>query len=330
MDDVFDFEGSCMDYRQSTISSHLKKELIKSLTSFMQLYNQRKDRLKRPSDSLMLAAAQVQKEASSNEMRRSLFRFSGGVLGAVFGGVVGGAGGALGAVGAATYSTLCGEINAVGATVGFLSSILGGVAGGVFSGCVGGGVSAAAGASGSSFHGVVSNVVWFIIGFTTGGAIGGTFGGRVGAAGGAIGGGFGALHGTRIAVYLVGGASVSFRGGERKKEERMTKRVNMIQQTGDNFSETIKPLVEELKTIKAISDEITSRADVQSVSEQTAKTLAAVTAMEKTISDSQRATDLPEFASSIEEAARQSREITEELMKTNTEVKKLLVSLRKH
>ena len=61
--------------------------------------------------------------------------------------------------------------------------------------------------------------------------------------------------------------------------------------SGHDFSETIKPLLLELNSIKTLGEKIKSSPDVQRVARQTAETLAAATAMEKTVGDSQRVTD---------------------------------------
>lgn len=96
-----------------------------------------------------------------------------------------------------------------------------------------------------------------------------------------------------------------------------------------DFRGAIKPLVEELKNIKTICDKMAPSDIVHSVAGQTAKTVASVTKMEETTSDPQRATDLLQFASSIEEATRQNKKINEELEMTRAEVETCLVSLRK-
>ncbi|XP_037610140.1 keratin, type I cytoskeletal 14-like [Sebastes umbrosus] len=326
MENLFDFEGGSVAYGVFTASTDQKDELITSLTSFVRLYGQRRDYLQRASESFTLAAARLHDEhedIAENKPVRCLFSVFGGVLGAACGAVTGGVGGALGAVSAATCTRFCGHINALGATFGFVGSVLGGVVGGTFCGAVGGAVCAAA--TGGPVHGVVSDVAWFTIGGATGGAIGGIFGGTVGAAGGAVGGAFGALCATRFAVFLVGHFC---RKKDSKDEKTKSMKVKMMQKSG-HFSETIKPLVDELKTIKTVSDKMASAAAVRGVAGQTAKTLTSVTAMEKSISDSQRASDLLQFVSSVEEAARQSRRITEDLETTRAEVETYLVSTRK-
>lgn len=333
MENLFDFEGCSVDYGVFTTSTDLKDELIISLTSFTLLHSQHRDRLHRTSESFTLTAAlhEMHEDVAENETARVMSTVFGGVLGAACGGVCGGVWGTLGAVSAVTCARFCGDINAVGATVGFVGSVLGGAVGGASCGAVGGALGAAAEATGSPLYAVVSDIAWFSIGFATGGAIGGVFGGTVGAAGGAVGGAFGALSGMNFAVGLVRRIVGHFSGSKDSKEQKKkSKKVNVIQKTGEDFSEAIKPLVEELKTIKSITDKMASSHFVHSVVAQTMKTLASVTAMEKTISDSQRATDLPQFVSSGEEAARQSKKITEELETMRAEVEKLLVSLRKH
>ncbi|XP_019967679.1 uncharacterized protein [Paralichthys olivaceus] len=317
MADVFEFDDGSVDFRPFTSCADPEDELVASLASFVKLYDRHEDRLQRCSQSFTQTVARVretQELVPGNKTIRGVF---GGVLGAVSGGIAGGVGGALGAVAATTCQKLCGEISAVGATVGFAGSVFGGVAGGVFTGSVGGAVCTTAS---SSLRGSVSNALWVTMGFATGGAIGGVFGGTVGAAGGAVGGGFGALQGTRFAVYVVGGAADSF-----KIEKRTRQEVNVMQHTGHDFSETIKPLLLELNSIKTLGEKIKSSPDVQRVARQTAETLAAATAMEKTVGDSQRVTDSTQL---VEEAAKQSRRICEELKTTRTDAEKLLISLR--
>ncbi|KAF0025862.1 hypothetical protein F2P81_022743 [Scophthalmus maximus] len=306
-------------------SAELKDELVPSLTSFAELYDRRTDRLQAASASFAQAAARVREEQKDESVTKTIRGMIGGAFGALSGGVAGGVFGALGGVSAGTLSILCEEISAVGATAGLAGSLIGGVGGGAFSGCIGGAVSAANAEATSSFPGVVSDAVWFSLGLATGGAMGRVFGGSVGAAGGAAGGAFGAWNGARFAVYVVGSLST-----QCLNEEKKTKEASMVQQTGHDLSETIKPLVVELNTIKTITRKITSSADVRRTAGQTAKTLAAVTAMEKTVSDSQTATDLTRFVSSVDKAARQSRRTCEELKKMRTEAEKLLGSLRTH
>lgn len=324
MENSFNSEGDSVDYRLFTTSTDLKDELIAHSTSFIRLYDQRRDRLQRTSESFKQAAVLVRKMHKDIRCLLSVF---GGVLGAACGAVAGGVWGTFGAVSAATFCRVCGDINAVGATVGFVGSVLGGAVGGSFSGALGAAVGSAA--TRRSFNGTVSNVAWFGTGFATGGAIGGIFGGTVGAAGGAVGGAFGALHATRFAVGVVGVVAGYFDGAkDKKKQENETNKVDIFQEAEENFHQVIKPLVEELKPIKMISDKMASSVAVLSVAEQTAKTLAAVTAMEDIISES--LTDLTKCVSSIEVASTQCSQVAEELEKTRAEVEKLLVSLRKH
>lgn len=308
----------------------LKVELITSLTSFLRVYSQRRAHLQRTSQLFTLTAArlhEIHKKAFDKKSVGVVFRVFGGVLGAACG-VNGGLWGALGSVGAATCARYCGRVSAVGATVGFAGSVIGGVVGGVFSGAVGGAVCAPAQLTDSPVPRVVSDVVLFSIGCATGGAIGGLFGGNVGAAGGAVGGAFGALCATRCAVFLIRGI-MRLVGSEESKEEIIKGvKVTVMEKSGD-FREAIKPLVDELKTIKSISNKMAPSDVVYGVSAQTAKTLSSVTTMEKTISESQEIrTDLKQFVSSVDEAARQGRRVTAELEETKVEVETLLASLR--
>ncbi|XP_044194095.1 uncharacterized protein LOC122971483 [Thunnus albacares] len=332
MENLFDFEGGYVDYRLFTTPTDLKDELITHLTSYIQLYDQHRDRLQRTSESFTQAAVRVHEmddDSSENTVVQGLLCVFGGVLGASCGAVAGGIIGALGAVSAATCSRFCGSVNALGATVGFVGGVFGGAVGGSFSGIVGGAAGAVAAATGCSINGIVSDVTWFTIGFATGGAIGGIFGGTVGAAGGAVGGAFGGLYATRFAVSVVGFVIHHFCDTKDSKEQKKeTKKVDIIQKAGQDFHEVTEPLVMELKTIKMISDKMAPSDAVLGVSEQTAKTLTAVTVMERAeISESLK--DLTNCVSSAEEVAMQCRQVTVELEKTRAEVEKLLVSLRK-
>ncbi|XP_035523322.1 uncharacterized protein LOC118332246 [Morone saxatilis] len=322
MENLFDFEGS-LDYRAFGTSADPKEELIASLTSFIKLYSQHRNRLQTTSESF--TAAQLHEMPVSGSLAfHSMCSFFGGVVGATGGGLSGGVFGVFGAIGAVTFSRFCDyDIKAIGATVGIVGSVLGGVAGGALGGAVGGAVGAAVEATGSRVDAVISDVASFAIGFAAGSAIGGIFGGAVGAAGGAFGGAFGALCATKVVVNIVGEMVRAAKDSDCKKNT-----VNVMQKTGD-FSETIKLLVAELKTIKARCDKMASSDVVRSVAGQTAKMLASVAMMEETLRVSQSDTDRPQFVSSVEEAARLSKNITEELETTRTEVEKLLVLLRK-
>ncbi|XP_034563430.1 uncharacterized protein LOC117829829 [Notolabrus celidotus] len=331
MENLFDFEGGSSDYRLLIPQSDPKDELITSLKSFSVLYSQRRDRLQRVSESFTLTAVRLHQDAPENKAVRVVFAVFGGALGAGCGVVSGGVWGFLGAVSAATFTRICGKINAVGATVGFFGSVLGGVVGGVFCGALGGAIGATAGASASPVHGVVSDVAWFTIGCATGGAIGGTFGGTVGAAGGAVGGAFGGFCATRFASCLVGSIFGRVSGNKDSDgQKKMLKNKRAIEDAAGDFRETIKPLLQEMKTIKSISDKMSDSDGVQSVATGIEKTLDAVIILGITLIDSQRATDLQKFVSSVEDAARQSTKTTEELKTTSQEVEKVLGSLRKH
>ncbi|XP_053270201.1 uncharacterized protein LOC128427130 [Pleuronectes platessa] len=282
-------------------------ELQASVRSFVNLYDQHEDRLQGALESYTQLAARVREAPEVAPANRAVRGLLGGALGAVSGAIAGGVGGVLGSVAATTYQKLCGEIGAVDATVGFAGSVVGGVAGGVFTGSVGGAVGAT---TSSSSHGAVSDALWVTIGVATGGAIAGIFGGTVGAAGGAVGGGFGALLGTRFAVYVV--------GGEREKKETRQE-VNVRRKAKIDFTETIKPLLVELSSIKTISEKLDLIPVVHLFTRQTEKTLAAAAAMEETLADPQRDEDLTQF----EEAAKRSRRVCEELKTTRTKAGKL-------
>ncbi|XP_041671884.1 uncharacterized protein LOC121528473 [Cheilinus undulatus] len=274
MENLFDFEGGSLDYRAFAPQTDQKDELITSLMSFSVLYNQRRDHLQRVSESFTLTAVRLHDDAPESKPVRVVFAVFGGALGAACGVVSGGVWGFLGAVSAATLTRICGQINAVGATVGFFGSVLGGVVGGVFCGAVGGAIGAAVGGSDCLVHSVVSDVAWFSIGCATGGAIGGTFGGAVGATGGAVGGAFGGWCATRFSVYLTGSIFGRIQGSKDLKTQRkQSEKLNLIQETAGNFRETIKPLIGEMRTVQSL---MTDRENVHGVAAQIEKTLASV------------------------------------------------------
>uniref|UniRef100_UPI0037E8D19C keratin, type I cytoskeletal 13-like n=1 Tax=Semicossyphus pulcher TaxID=241346 RepID=UPI0037E8D19C len=328
MENLFDFEGGSLDYRRLIPQTDLRDELFTSLTSFCLLHAQRRDHLQRAAQSFTLTAAGPHEGDPESKTVRVVVAVFGGAIGAACGLVSGGIWGFLGAVSAATFTRICGRINAVGATVGFFGSMLGGVVGGVFCGAVGGAVGAATGGGDSPAHGVVSDVAWFTIGCATGGAIGGIFGGMVGAAGGAVGGAFGGFCATRFSVCLVGSIYGRFSGSRDSKGQRMKSKTGTVQRAAEDFTETINPLVKEMKTIKSLSNGMADSDGVRSVVTEIEKTLVAVTTMEITLRDSQRAADLTQFVSRVEEAARQSQKVTEGIEKTREEVEKVLFSLR--
>ncbi|XP_062269704.1 keratin, type I cytoskeletal 16-like [Platichthys flesus] len=305
-----DGEMCTIDFRQS-YPSYEFDELEASVRSFVNLYDRHEDRLQGATESFTQLAARVREAPEVAPANRAVRGLLGGVLGAVSGGIAGGVGGVLGSVAATTYQKLSGEIGAVDATVGLAGSVVGGVAGGVFTGSVGG---AAGATTSSSSHGAVSDALWVAIGAATGGAIGGIFGGTVGAAGGAVGGGFGALLGTRFAVYVV--------GGEREKKETKQE-VSLMLKAKLDFSETIKPLLVQLRSIKTTSEKLDLVPEAQLFTQQTEKTLAAAAAMEETVAAPQRDKDLTQF----EEAAKRSRRVCEELKTTRTEAGTLLINL---
>ncbi|XP_054860298.1 uncharacterized protein LOC111575454 [Amphiprion ocellaris] len=310
---AFSFKGAT--------SGVLQENLIRSLTSFLQLYDQQEFSFRQASERFSRVAA-GDDEGCEDVFAAALFGLCGGAVGAVCGGVTGGLWGAFGAVGAATFTRFNRDINAVGATVGFFGSVLGGVVGGAFSGSIGSAVDVAAKVAGYHVHFTLSRALWCGVGFATGSAIGSAYGGSVGELGGAVGGACGALHATTITVYLVGSfIDWSSKGNNSTDEGRQLERANRTQGTREDFRKGIEPLVRELKTIQQISNKMASSDAVKSVAGQTAKTLAAVDEMEKNMSDSR-----PQFC--CEEAAKCCRKITEELQKTRAEVQNLLVSLQ--
>lgn len=295
-------------------SADLKDELVTSLTTFVRLYDQHSHQLQTTSDNLTLTAAQI---------IEGLKAVLGRVLGELFGGF---SGGLLGAIGAVTCISLCDDIDE---SVCIVSSVLGGIVGGALGGGVGSVVGVATKTTGNPVHSVLRDVAWLNIGFATGGAIGGIFGGTVGAIGGAIGGALGALCSSKFAVSSVEAVIGSFnRTKDSKEQKKVSEKTpspdgGMVRVVKD-FRGAIKPLVEELKNIKTICDKMAPSDIVHSVATQTAKTLASVTKMEETISDPLKVTDLLQFASNIEEAARQSKKINEDLETTRAEAETCL------
>lgn len=299
-------------------SPDLKDELTTSLTSFVRLYDRRAHHLRTTSEEFTQTSAGLFDGVQA--LATALGRVLGGVCGSLSGGV-------FGAIGAEAC-----DINAVDATVGFVSSIVGGVVGGALGAAVGTAVGVAAETTGSPVHDVLRDVAWFNIGFATGGAIGAIFGGTDGAKGGAIGGALGALCSTRFAVSLLEDVIGRFHGTKDPKGKKPYLATTR-HHDGDRmqiigvYREAVKPLVEELKTIKTICDKMGPSDILHSVAGQTANTLASVAKMEGAISDSQRATGLLQFASIFEEAGRRSKKITEELETTRTTVEAFLASL---
>ncbi|XP_019133288.1 uncharacterized protein LOC109142848 [Larimichthys crocea] len=278
-------------------------ELITSLTSFLRLYSRHGARIQSTSESFALTATQLV-DAYKSVADRAVFTVIRGGLGAASGGLSGGVCGALGTIAAVTWCRFCDDdINAVGATLSFFGGILGGVAGGVCGGAVGSVVGVAG--AGSSLWGLLSDLSSLTIGYATGAAVGGIFGETAGAAGGAIGGVFGALSGVNVAVKFV------------------EPNTNLMEKAGD-FGEAIEPLVEELKTIKAISDKMTSNVFMHGAAGQTAKTLASVSAMEKMMG-AYRTTGQLRF---VQDAVKQCKKITEELETTRAEAEKCLTSVK--
>lgn len=313
-----------MENGEFAYSADLKEELVTSLTTFVRLYGQHSHQLQTTSENFTLTAAQI---VVGSQVLVSVI---GRVLGELLGGI---SGGLLGAIVAVTCSSLD-DINDETVCVGIVSSVLGGVVGGALGGGVGSVVCVATEPTGNPVHSIFRDVAWFNIGFATGGAIGGIFGGTIGATGGAIGGALGALCSSRFVVSLVGTVIGSYCRTKDSKEqkkfsEKSPTRDTDIMRGERDFRGAIKPLVEELKNIKRICDKMAPSDIVHSVARQTAKTLASVTTMEETLSDPQRATDVLQFVSSVQEAARQSEKINEELETTRAEVETCLVSLRK-
>ncbi|XP_008293608.1 keratin, type I cytoskeletal 14-like [Stegastes partitus] len=300
-------------------STVLQNNLVRSLTSFLHLYDQHQVDLHRALERFSRAAA-GENNRSEDAVAQVLFSLFGGAVGAVCGGITGGLWGAFGAVGAATIARFNRDVNAAGATVGFFGSILGGVLGGAFSGSIGSAVHIAAKVAGHRVPFVFGGVLWIGIGFATGSAIGSTFGGSVGAAGGAVGGAFGALHATMAAGYVVG-SMIDWPSTGKDSTDQEVEKVNRMRKTGKDFRKRLEPLVTELKTIQQISNKMASSDAMKSVAGQTATTLAAVDAVEESLSDGQ-------LLSCSDEAVRRCEKIRDELQKTRAEVQKLLVSLQ--
>lgn len=238
-------EGGSVDCGPSTPSTDLKEELVTKLTSFLQLYSQHQDHLQKTSEHFTQTAALLDMREKDCKIT-FLCGLFGGAFGLVCGGMTGGVGGAVGAAGAATYSLFCGDLTAFSATVGCVGSVVGGVVGGA----TGGAVSAAAIGTGSPGYSVVCGLFSPALGC----AIGGCFDWSVGAAGGAA----GAVLGVMAASCGAASLAREVRGLE---EQKIKKKAHM---TGTS-------LMEQLKTIKTICDQMVSGAGGQGVAEQTVK-----------------------------------------------------------
>ncbi|XP_029978147.1 keratin, type I cytoskeletal 14-like [Sphaeramia orbicularis] len=330
--------------RKNNEENHvLQESLLTSSASFLELYSQRQDDLVRASDGLRQLAVQIckkkKKEERWDKASRALFgALAGGALGAALGATIGaiagGASSAVGTDGVVAFDCSCSDINAVGVSIGFVGGVIGGAVGGTFSGALGGAIGAAAEATGHPIQSDIYDQAWVTIGGATGGAIAySIFGETVGATGGAIGGAFGGFCGLRVAVGAV--RSLNYNVKEiRKTQQSETQqaeiqRVEVLQKTGQDYQETIKPLLEELNRIKTISKKMEWSACVGSVAGQSTKTLTALATTEKVLSKIQTTKDEAKMMSWIEEAAQKSTQITEELQKMKAEVEKLLASLRK-
>lgn len=288
-----------------------KDDLVTSLTSFVRLYDEHAHHLRTASEDFTRAAAQLYDGVQA--VVTDVGILLGGVCGAVSGGVLG---------------ALNADIDPI---ISFVSSIFGGMVGGALGAAIGTAVDVSAETTGSLVDDLLGDVVSFNIGFATGGAIGGIF---RGAKGGAIGGALGALFSTRYAVRLLGGVFGRFyrtKDLEGKKRFLETtpvhgaERMNFI----PVFREALKPLVNELQTIKTICDTLGPSDLLRTVAGQTTNSLVSVTKMEETISDSQKATALLQFVTIVKEAARRSERVIEELGTTRTTVGTFLVSLEK-
>lgn len=88
----------------------------------------------------------------------------------------------------------------------------------------------------------------------------------------------------------------------------------------------IKPLLEQLETIKTVCDNMVPSGIVHAVAQQTAKTLASVTTMEETFRNSMKTTALLHFVSSLEEAARCLKKTADELEAMKVEAESFLDS----
>lgn len=289
-----------------------KDDLVTSLTSFVRLYDEHEHHLRTASEDFTRAAARLYDGVQA--VATGVGILIGGVCGAVSGGVLG---------------ALNADIDPI---ISFVSSIFGGIVGGALGAAIGTVVDISAETTGSLVDDLFGDVVSFNIGLVTGGAIGGVF---RGAKGGAIGGALGALFSTRCTVGLLGcvfGRFCRTKDSEGKKRflemtpVREAERMNFI----PVFREALKPLVNELQTIKTICDTMgPSGSLLQSVAVQTTNSLVFVTKMEETISDSQKATALLQFVAIVKEAARPSERVIEELGTTRTTVGTFLVSLEK-
>lgn len=285
-----------------------KDDFVTSLTSFVRLYDEHAHHLRTASEDFTWAAAQLYDGVQA--VVTGVGILLGGVCGAVSGGVLG---------------ALNADIDPI---ISFVSSIFGGIVGGALGAAIGTVVDISAETTGSLVDDLFGDVVSFNIGLVTGGAIGGVF---RGAKGGAIGGALGALFSTRYTVGLLGGVFGRFyRTKDSEGKKRFLEMTPVREAERMNFiREALKPLVNELQTIKTICDTMGPSDLLQSVAVQTTNSLVFVTKMEETISDSQKATALLQFVAIVKEAARRSERVIEELGTTRTTVGTFLVSLEK-
>lgn len=305
-------------------SVEAKDELIKSLTTFLQRYNQHEARFHQASERFAQEAADARRRLEDSESGvLALVSLSGGCVGASVGAVTGGLFGAFGAV---TCSMLSEDITTSDILLGLLGGVFGGMLGGAFSGALGGLFTPLTKTTRNPVH-KLNTVLWLSTGFVSGGVIGVILGGSVGAAGGAIGAGLGSMYATDAANYLDKVVADFFETSESHKGGKQLGKRNEMQKAGEECSGSLVPLVEELRSIQALSDQMAPSEATRSVAEQTTATLAAARQMQEGVRESQAAANLPQFVSCAEEASARSKKMLEGLERTRAGVEKLLVFL---
>ncbi|XP_026208052.1 uncharacterized protein LOC113156873 isoform X3 [Anabas testudineus] len=294
-------------------STDLKEELKTSLKSFLKLCSQHQHHLQETSEFFRKAGAArcAELEVEDCEIMFKMGAIVGGLIGELSSVVVAGA---------------IDDLTPVSIVLGIVGSVVGGAVGGAFGGIVGA-VSAAARRNRSRDNSLVRNTFLVTIGFAAGGAIGGCFQWTVGAKGGAIGGAVGTVSSAFFASNGVFTAAINYYCYYRPLKLKIKEKEH-VPQTFCVFSENVKLMMEQLKTIRTICVNMTSTcAAVQRVEEHTVKALASVTRMEKALCDSQVMVDR-QFVSAAEEIVQESKQTSEELKTIRTEAEELLESLK--
>ncbi|XP_029953655.1 keratin, type II cytoskeletal 1-like [Salarias fasciatus] len=292
-------------------SAELNEELLASLRRFLTLYDQRRNVFREAAECLRRGGGS-ERRAATDSLAVALLGLLRGPLGATVGGVSGGLWGVTGAVGAAAYSRMYGHVNVMEASIGFLGGAFGGLVGGALSGSVAGEAEVTFVASGRRFGGVASTVLWISLGSVSGGTIGSIYGGSIGAAGGALGGGLGALHARALVIYMMSNSINRPSEGKGSSD------------TVETLQTSVKPLVEELLAIQKVLAQMKFSYMTVDITEQTAKTLAALRSLEEALSGCQEAADPPRSAPCWQDGAKLCSEALEELKKMKAEVDKIL------